>query len=361
MITQSDTTPDVTPFKTSHKPTSWLVAVAVVIFVTIAAALVGQRVFAGPPKVTLYTVKMQPITAFVGGGGLTYPAQSLQIAYPVSGQVLKVNVQVGQTVLPGQPLLTLDTAGLTAQLQEAYSAWQIAQDYANALASQGASAVQVANAQQQAAVAKSHYDALSQQIKSPSFNNGVVSSTFGGVVTSVDVVPGTFFKAGAELLILENTSSIIVRAQFPLNDAGTVKIGQMVEVDPDAQTGQSFSGKVTSIVPELSKAGNSTFEVWITVPNPNGQLFANESVYARVSAQQTQLVVPEMAVLDASMNPYVFVYANGTAHVRSVVIGIRGNGQYGIINGLQAGDLVVLTGQFQLTDNQNVTVGSTQS
>lgn len=344
-----------------RKPIQWAVAVSVVVFLAITFALVGQRAFAATPRVSLYTVKMQSITAYVGGGGLTYPAQSLEIAYPVSAQVLKVNVQVGQTVAPGQPLLTLDSAGLTAQLQEVYTEWQIAQNYADSLAAQGAPAPQQAAAQQQAAVAKSRYETLNQQISSPAFNKGVVSSTFAGIVTSINVVPGSYFKAGAQLLTLQDTHNIIVRAQFPLDDAGTVQVGQTVEVDPDAQAGQSFTGKVTSIVPALSQAGASTFEVWVTVPNPNGLLFTNESVYTRVSGQQTQLVVPEMAVLDASMNPYVFVYANGKAHVRPVVIGVRGNGQFGIVSGLAAGDQVILTGQYQLTDNQTVNAVTMQS
>jgi RND family efflux transporter MFP subunit len=337
-------------------PRQWLATSVTAVVVIALVALVGMRIFAGAPRVTLYTVQTHTIAAYVGGGGLTYPAQSLQIAYPVSAQVLKVNVQVGQAVLPGQALLTLDTADLTAQLQIAYSEWQSAQNYANSLASEGAPAAQQASAQQQAAVAKSRYDALNQQISSPAFNNGVVSSTFTGVVTDINVVPGSYFKAGATLLTLQDTRNIIVRAQFPLSDAGAVQLGQTAEVDPDALAGASFTGTVTSIVPTLSKAGSSTFEVWITVPNPQKLLFSNESVFARVAGQQTLPTVPELAVLDSSTNPYVFVYANGRVHIRQVVIGVHGDGVLGIASGLTPGDQVIETGQYQLTDNEAVSV-----
>ncbi len=332
------------------------VAAAAVLLLVVATPLATSHLFKGTPHVKLYTVTMQSLTNAVGGGGLTYPAQEFNISYPVAAQVTKVDVQVGQPVQAGQPLITLDAAGLTAQLQVAYDQWQIATNYLNTLLSQGASSAQIAGAQQQVDVAKSRYDTLNQQINSSSFNNGNIDATAAGVVTAINVSAGSLFKSGDKLLTVQDTSSIIVRAQFPLEQYQAVKVGESAEVDSDAQAGQRFAGKVTSVVPALTSPGSSTFEVWITVPNPNGQLFTAESVYARINGQEVLPAVPEMAIVNADTDPSIFVYANGRAHIRHVAIGARDGDRFGITAGLNPGDQVILVGQYQLTDGERVVV-----
>lgn len=308
------------------------------------------------PRVTLYTVHTQMLRTYVGGGGLTYPLSTLDVAYPVSGQVLKVEVQVGQPVQAGQPLLELDNAALEAQLEQAYENWQISQNYLSTLIAQNASQAQIAAAQAQADGAKAHYDALNARIHSPTFNNGSVIAPFAGTVTAVNVVSGSQFVAGMTLLSIEDDSSIIVRAQFPIEQREQVQVGAQADIDPAATPDQHFTGTVTAVNRRLSNPGSSTFETWITVQNPSGQLFAQESVYARVASQQPYPTVPELAVLNSQANALVFVYANGKAHVRHVTIIGQDGDRLGIATGLQPGEQVILVGQYQLADNENVIV-----
>jgi RND family efflux transporter MFP subunit len=337
-----------------------LAGMTFLVLLMIGLPVLVVRLVGSTPHVTVYTVHNQTLTSYVGGGGLAYPVQSLDIAYPVSAQVIQVNVQIGQTVQPGQPLLTLDSAGLTAQLQQAYAEWQTAQQYLNNLISSGASPAQIAAARQQAEVAKSRYDTLNAQLNSPSFNHGNVIAPFAGVVTAVNVTPGTLFKANATLLTLEDVSTIIVRAQFPLEQRAQVQPGASVEIDPASIPDQHFTGKVTAINPALSNAGSATFETWITVPNPDRALFTGETVYARVRGVQVLPTVPELAVINPESDSIVFVYAAGKAHLRHVVVGARDGDRFGIISGLQPGDKVILVGQYELSDNEPVIVTATQ-
>ncbi len=338
----------------------FLVGLAGLLVLAVVFAFVGLRLAKGTPHVTVYTVHAQVLSSYVGGGGLTYPLQSLNVAYPISAQVIKVDVQVGQVVQPGQPLLTLDSAGLTAQLEQAYSQWQIAQRYVDSLMSAGATSAQIAAAQQQAAIAKNRYDTLNAQINSPSFNHGNIVATFAGIVTAVNVTPGTLFRANTPLLTLQDISSVIVRAQFPLEQRAQIQLKNTAEIEPAATPGQRFTGQITAINPALSNAGSDTFEVWITVPNPNQLLFTGESVYARVHGKQQLPTVPELAVINPESDSIVFVYANGRAHVRHVVVGARDGDRLGIVSGLRPGDQVILTGQYQLSDNQPVIVSATE-
>lgn len=329
---------------------------AALVLVAVVVPIGVTHFFKSPQKVQLYTVSAQPLTSYVGGGGVTFPTQSLNITYPVATQVLQVKAQVGQSVQVGQPLLTLDAASISAQLDQAYSQWQVALDYVNRLYSVGASSTQIAAAQEQAALAKSKYDALSAELSSPAYNNGTVSAPFAGVVTNIEVGPGSLIHSGQTLVTVQNIDSLIVHAQFPIDQVSQVKLGAPVEIDPAAAGSKSYRGTVTSINPALSKQGSATFESWITVPNQHHDLFTGQSVYARVSTTQTLLTVPEVAVINPQSDSIVFVYGGGHAHLRHVVVGPRDVDRFGILSGLQAGDQIIMTGQYALSDNDPVTV-----
>lgn len=333
-----------------------LPALAALLLVVMVATLGAQRLLKTTPKVQVYTVSTQQLTSYIGGGGLTYPIRQLDIAYPVSSQVIAVNVQVGQHVTAGQTLLTLDAASLFLQRDQARAQWQIAQTFATRLAQGGATATEIAAAQQQAQIAESQYDRLNALLASPSFNQGAVVAPFAGTITDLSVNPGTIFRANNTLLSLADASTVIVRAQFPLTQAAQMHTGAQVEIDPAATPGQRFTGTVLTINTELRDKGSSSFEAWITVPNPHGALFLGESVYARVASTQAMPAVPELAVINPQSDSLVFVYSGGRAHIRHVVVGLRDGDRFGIASGLNPGDQVILVGQYQLDDDEPVRV-----
>jgi RND family efflux transporter MFP subunit len=334
-----------------------VIALALLVVVGVGAVLASGRLPGGTARVTIYTVHSDTLTSALGGGGLTFANQSLNVSYPVSARVVNVNVQVGQSVNAGDTLLTLDNADLTFQLQQAEAAWQAAESYLNTLyATPGTSPATIAYAQQLAEAAKGRYDALNAQLNSPAYSKGNILAPFAGVVTAVNVTSGSIAAPNGTLVTLQDESAIIVKAQFPLEQRGQIQVGQDAQVDPVATSGQTLPGKVIAINPQLTNNGSGTFEVWIAVQNADQQLFTGETVYARVTTQQTMLTIPELAVVNPDSDSIVFLYSQGRAHIRHVVIGARDGDRFGIVTGLQEGDQVILVGQHQLTDNQPVQV-----
>ena len=338
-----------------------VIALALLIVAGVGAVLASGRLPGGTARVTVYTVHSDTLTSSLGGGGLTFANQSLNVSYPVSARVVNVNVQVGQSVNSGDTLLTLDNADLTCQLQQAEAAWQAAESYLNTLyATPGTSPATIAYAQQLAEAAKGRYDALNAQLNSPAYSKGNILAPFAGVVTAVNVTSGSIAAPNGTLVTLQDESAIIVKAQFPLEQRGQIQVGQDAQVDPVATSSQTLPGKVIAINPQLTTNGSGTFEVWITVQNADQQLFTGETVYARVTTQQTMLTIPELAVVNPDSDSIVFLYSQGRAHIRHVVIGARDGDRFGIVTGLQEGDQVILVGQHQLTDNQPVQVTGKQ-
>lgn len=333
-------------------------AIVGLVFVVVVGLLGIQHFIKSPEKVSLYTVAQGTMASYIGGGGLTYPLQRVDIAYPISTQVLEVQVQVGQVITPGQSLLTLDATALNAQLDTAYSQWREAVSYLNTLQGAGSLPAQIAGASSDAAIAKSRYDALNSQINSPAFNHGNVVAKMAGVVGAVNVVPGDLFEPNEVLMTIQDISTIIVRAQFPLDQRDRVQVGSDAEVIPAATPSEHFQGKVTTIAPALSNVGSNTFETWISVPNTEGKLFTGQSVYARVVSQRSLLIVPQLAVINPESDATVFVYVAGRARIRHVTIDARNGDTFGLSGGVQVGDQVILSGKHQLLDGDQVTVTS---
>ncbi len=71
------------------------------------------------PDVTLYQVGSQNATQDIGGGGIVFPRQQLDISYPTSELVKAVLVKPGDQVTPNQSLIQLDASLLNIQIQQA--------------------------------------------------------------------------------------------------------------------------------------------------------------------------------------------------------------------------------------------------
>jgi len=86
------------------------------------------------------------------------------------------------------------------------------------------------------------------------------------------------------------------------------------------------------------------------VPNPDGRLkpdmFANVEIVTDVN--RSAISVPQAAVLEDSGKTVVFVAEAGAYKKRVVIEGIKGNDQVEILDGLAAGDQVVVKGNYLL-------------
>ena len=77
-------------------------------------------------------------------------------------------------------------------------------------------------------------------------------------------------------------------------------------------------------------------------------LFAGEEAQA--------LLVPASAVVDRDGQKAVFVYQDGTVHLRQVRTGLADASKVEILEGLSEGDQAVVSGLGGLTDGQAVTL-----
>ena len=167
----------------------------------------------------------------------------------------------------------------------------------------------------------------------------------GDAVSSILVLGST----ATQVMTLGDTHQVYVKGKVDESDIGHVYLGQPARIKVESFKDQTFFGKVTKIVPlGVEKDNVTTFEVWVSIDNPTGQLKANMTANAEIILEEHKNVVtvPEQALIyDNSGKAFVEVPdakdKEGKRKV-SVTAGISNGTRTEITAGLNPGDTVVL-------------------
>src|SRR5437868_2014090 len=183
-----------------------------------------------------------------------------------------------------------------------------------------------------------------------------ITAPIGGVVGELTAREGMTVMAGAPLFRLNGLSTVWVNAEIPEAAAAQVRPGNPVEARTTAVSGTVFKGKVSAILPEVNPA-TRTIKARIELANPGGQLVPGmfATVNFTPAARKDVLLVPSEAVIQTGKRSIVVV-AQGDGRFASVdvEVGLDSNGQTEIRKGLQAGQKVVVSGQFLVDSEANL-------
>jgi Cu(I)/Ag(I) efflux system membrane fusion protein len=183
-----------------------------------------------------------------------------------------------------------------------------------------------------------------------------ITSPIGGVIGELSAREGMTVMAGAPLFRINGLARVWVNAELPESLAAQVRPGNPVEARTPALPGAVFNGKVSAIVPEVS-AATRTIKARIELANPQGQLVPGMFATVNFTPQVRKevLLVPSEAVIQTGRRSVV-VAALGDGRFASVDVelGLDSNGQTEIRKGLQAGQKVVVSGQFLVDSEANL-------
>ncbi|KAA0178773.1 efflux RND transporter periplasmic adaptor subunit [Cupriavidus gilardii] len=177
-----------------------------------------------------------------------------------------------------------------------------------------------------------------------------VTSSLGGIVTEVGVRDGMTVSPGTTLFRIASLATVWVLAEVPESQAASLRPGQMVSATAAALPGQTLAGKVDAILPDISM-GTRTVKVRIELPNKARQLLPGMFVSVRFDAPAgpERLLIPVEALIRTGTHTFVMVQLDsGEFQPVEVTAGAAAGGQAEILAGLQAGQKVVVSGQFLL-------------
>jgi membrane fusion protein (multidrug efflux system) len=317
----------------------------------------GARAGGGVPGVEVTQVKSMRLQDDALAVGSLRSRQSVTLRPEVAGRVQRIGFADGARVQRGQVLVQLDDTLQRAELSQAQAQLSIARAnlqrnqelvaenfVARRVLDESAASLQVAEAQ----VALAQARLARMRITAP----------FPGTVGLSSVNLGDYVKDGADLVNLEDTSSLTVDFRLPERYQNRIAPGQVVQVQLDALPGRSYTAKVQAVDPLLDANGRSVAVRAVLPPAQGGEL--RPGMFARVttifSVNEAALVVPEEAIVPQAGKQYVFRIVSqgeGDAQKRvssrtEVELGVRRGAQVEVRSGLAQGDTVVVAGQQRL-------------
>lgn len=169
-----------------------------------------------------------------------------------------------------------------------------------------------------------------------------------GVVTELMVREGMTVQPGMTLMEINGLSTVWVQAEVPEGQAVYVRPGVNVVANAQAVSGRSFEGTVQAVLPQVN-SNTRTILARIVLKNPEQKLLPGMFVQTRFmdTSRPEALIVPSEAVIQTGRRAVVML-ANEEGRFTPVEIktGIEFDGKTEVLEGLQPGQEVVLSGQF---------------
>ena len=250
--------------------------------------------------------------------------------------------------IPGRDL---DTA--QAALVQAQAAFDTASKHLESMQKVNREA-ELKTAQGQLSSAEGKYKGASAQVA-----YSEIRSPINGVVTDRPLFAGETAAAGAALITVMDTTSLIAKAHIAQSQAQQMKIGDAATISVPG-VADPVPAKVALISPALDP-GSTTLEIWLKVDNKKGALKVGTPVKVSITGHTVEnaLKVPASAILtgDDGSKSVMVVGADGAAHKKAVQPGIQDGDDVQITSGLTTSDSVITTGSYGLDEGTKVKVG----
>ena len=178
-----------------------------------------------------------------------------------------------------------------------------------------------------------------------------LNSPIDGIVVERNATVGASVGTDANLFKIIDLSRVWIDADVFEKDLPRVRPGQEVKLKVTAFPESTFSGKVI-LINSVVDPETRTVKVRTEVANPDGRLkpdmFANVQIVTDLN--RAAISIPQSAVLNDEGKTIVFVAAGNGYQKRQVQAGIQNNDRVEIVDGLVAGDKVVVKGNYLLLE-----------
>jgi RND family efflux transporter MFP subunit len=307
--------------------------------------------------------------------GVAKAGQESRLSFQVSGQVLEVPINVGDTVKKGQTIARMDPADYALQLQNAQaSAAQSRAQERNAKATyertralyenQNASRQDLDADRTAYESGRAGLEAAHQQIRLRQRQLGYthLKAPETGTIATVNIEVNEYVQAGALVATLLAGEQIEVSVAVPASVIRSIERGAEARARFDSLGGRELKGTVTE-VGVASAAGATTFPVTVRLTEGQDQVragMAADVTFVLATAKNgPKYALPTSAVGEDRAGRFVFKvergeHGLGIVHRSPVEVGQLLSHGVEIHVGVEPGDLVVTAGVSRIYDGLQV-------
>ena len=286
--------------------------------------------------------------------------EAVDITAPVAEIVDQIHFREGQPVREGEVLVTLRQTEEQAELADARA--NLAEQQRELTRLEGLLKQRAApgnevdsrrtlleRARQQVAMAEARL--ADRTLRAP----------FAGVVGFRHVSPGAMVSPGDVITTLDDVGLLKLEFSVPSDRLPMLQQAERVEARAPGLT-DPFLGKVTLVNSRVNPDDRSV-RARAELSNPEGRLKPGMLVQVSVlSPARESVAVPEGAVLSQQDRHFVYVVdAEQRAQRREVRLGVRDNGQVEVLEGLAAGEPLIVEGLMALSPGKRVSAAAGQA
>lgn len=316
-------------------------------------------------EVTIDTLRRRDFTRELISNGRLVAARRTTLSFPVAGTIAAIGTRNGTRVRAGELIARLDTAEYAFQLYKAQLALEKTRlEFFDVLVGQGhplgdtitppAEVVQLARVRSGYADATASLHSARRNLEQCSMR-----APFAGKVA--DVEQHVYERSKGEFCTLLDDSRLGVRFTVLESEYGLLRPGMEVAVSPFADLRREVKGRITAVNPTIDTHG----QVQVDAEVANDGTLA-DGMNVRVAVRQRvadQLVVPKSAVVIRDNLEVLFRYKDGRAQWTYVHTLLANSREYVVEANkdrsaeLDPGDLVIVSGNLNLADGSQVTLG----
>lgn len=186
-------------------------------------------------------------------------------------------------------------------------------------------------------------------------------SPISGTVIEKRIQEGAYVNEGTLLYDIADMSTLWGIAEIYEKDLSLVRVGAKVKLRLPAYPDETFGGTVNFIYPVVNSQ-TRTVKVRVQFSNVNQKL--KPQMYGEIVIQQDlgkQLLVSQDAVLFTGKRQIVWVKTAGDQfESKEVTLGIKNDGKYQVLSGLNEGDEVAVSGGFLIDSESQLRSGKAE-
>ncbi len=304
-----------------------------------------------PVNVQLETLKPSKLVDAIRVAGIVKAYEDVNMSPEEGGVVKEWKARKGEHVKKGQVIVTLRDEVIKAGYEAAQAQFNMAElnvkKQRGVYNEQGISELQYKNLEYGRDAARANADLMKAR-----WERTQLRSPIDGTLDNTIPNEGEFAPPGVPIARVVNTSTVKIQADVPELFSGSVVSGVPAIVSFDALPGDTLRGTVSFVSSTLSSS-NRTLSVEMIIKNPFVDLkpeMVAKIQLLRETRSNALLISESIVQLVDRDRSIVYVENNGKAEERRLKLGGRQGNMVEVLEGLNAGDRLIIVGYQKLID-----------
>ncbi len=341
-----------------------LIILIVVLFIQVSArkkAITEAKINAvsqqeRPVNTVTYTIQPASIHDRINLPGSIEAWTELNVMAKVNGTVTELLVSEGDEVKKGDVIARIEETDYTIALQRAKAAYNLAKNNferdKNLHAKGVVTQFQLDTAETTLMTAKADLDNAALQL-----SRCIITSPINGVISTMTAKTGLFLTVAdpiARILKIDTVKAVI---GIPESDVAAVRKIDAITFSIQALGNKTWTGKKHFLSPAPETTAR-LYDLELEVDNSNRDILPGMFIRADIIKQTVDdaIVIPFYAVISRNDEHYVFIEEDGLAKKKLVKLGIMEKWMIEVKQGLKAGDKLIVEGQRDLENDQQINV-----